>query len=73
MLSLDYIAVCDILYVCVCACVCCDTGEGDAFCDGQHIPVQAGDCIVFPPGSLHGLDNNTDRKLYALQVSVRMA
>ncbi len=28
----------------------------------------AGDCIVFPPGTLHGLDNNTNRKLYALQV-----
>ena len=26
-----------------------------------------GDVIVFPPGSRHGLDNNTGDKLYCLQ------
>ncbi|KAJ9507943.1 hypothetical protein QJQ45_021184 [Haematococcus lacustris] len=44
------------------------SGEGDAYCDGQHLPVRAGDLVVFRPGSLHGLDNNTPNKLYALQM-----
>jgi len=46
-------------------------GKGDAWCDGHQIPVAAGDCIVFPPGTLHGLDNpSTKEKLYTLQMMV---
>jgi len=43
-------------------------GEGDAYCDGHTIPVSVGDVIVFPPGTLHALDNNTGSKLYTLQM-----
>eukprot|EP00898_Chlorokybus_atmophyticus_P003926 jgi/Chlat1/4534/Chrsp29S04455 len=33
------------------------SGEGVAACDGHTFSVGAGDAIVFPPKSLHGLDN----------------
>ena len=29
-------------------------GEGEGFCDGQTFPVKPGDCVTFPPKSLHG-------------------
>lgn len=43
-------------------------GEGVAFCNGQRFTVRAGDCVVFPPRAIHGIDNKTDSKLYCLQV-----
>ncbi len=43
-------------------------GTGDAYADGHHVRVGPGDIINFPPGSKHGLDNNTDDKLYCLQL-----
>ena len=43
-------------------------GTGDAYSDGVHTSVNPGDVIVFPPGSRHGLDNNTAEKLYCLQL-----
>ena len=32
-------------------------GEGTMELDGDMEPVRAGDCIVIPPGAVHGLDN----------------
>ncbi|EFJ49623.1 hypothetical protein VOLCADRAFT_35798, partial [Volvox carteri f. nagariensis] len=44
-------------------------GEGVAFCNGQRFPVRAGDCVVFPPRAVHGIDNtSTGSKLYCLQL-----
>ncbi|KAG2427949.1 hypothetical protein HXX76_011936 [Chlamydomonas incerta] len=43
-------------------------GEGVAFCNGQRFTVRAGDVVVFPPRAVHGIDNNTDDKLYCLQL-----
>ena len=38
-------------------------GFGDAYSDGVHTSVSPGNVIIFPPGSRHGLDNNTGEKL----------
>lgn len=46
----------------------CLSGEGDGYADGEHIKLRPGDLVVFPPGVEHGLDNNTSRKLYCLQM-----
>ncbi|GAX76355.1 hypothetical protein CEUSTIGMA_g3801.t1 [Chlamydomonas eustigma] len=44
-------------------------GSGDAYSDGHHFRVKPGDVAVFPPGSKHGLDNNSSQeKLYCLQL-----
>lgn len=42
------------------------SGNGTAFCDGSSFPLGAGDCVVFPPGSVHGV--NTDEKMYCLEL-----
>ncbi len=42
------------------------TGEGEGFCDGQRFPVTAGDLVVFPPRSTHGIDVASSGRLYAL-------
>ncbi|GFR47569.1 hypothetical protein Agub_g9295 [Astrephomene gubernaculifera] len=44
------------------------SGEGVAHCNGQHFSVRAGDCVVFPPLAIHGLDNPTGTRLYCLQL-----
>ncbi|KXZ49198.1 hypothetical protein GPECTOR_22g788 [Gonium pectorale] len=43
-------------------------GEGVAVCNGQRFTVRAGDCVVFPPRAVHGIDNDTGHKLYCLQL-----
>jgi quercetin dioxygenase-like cupin family protein len=43
-------------------------GSGEAVCDGHRFNVSAGQVLVFPPGSKHGLDNLTSEKLYCLQL-----
>lgn len=43
-------------------------GEGTALCNGRSWPVSAGDCLVFPPTSIHGIDNRGDGRLYCLQL-----
>ncbi|KAG2495121.1 hypothetical protein HYH03_006731 [Edaphochlamys debaryana] len=43
-------------------------GEGVAYCNGQRFTVTAGDCVVFPPMAVHGIDNKSDAKLYCLQL-----
>jgi mannose-6-phosphate isomerase-like protein (cupin superfamily) len=42
------------------------SGRGTAFCDGTQFPIVPGDCIVFPPGVVHGV--NADEKLYCLEL-----
>ncbi len=32
-------------------------GEGQGFAGGKRFPLRAGDCAVFPPGVVHGIDN----------------
>ncbi len=41
-------------------------GEGEGFCDGGRFPLAAGDVVVFPPRSLHGIDVGPAGRLYAL-------
>ncbi|GIL75171.1 hypothetical protein Vretimale_7864 [Volvox reticuliferus] len=44
-------------------------GEGIAFCNGKRFPVRPGDCVVFPPRAVHGIDNISSKsKLYCLQL-----
>ncbi|MEW5313586.1 MAG: hypothetical protein WDW38_005143 [Sanguina aurantia] len=43
-------------------------GEGTALCNGESWPVSAGDCLVFPPTSVHGIDNRGAGRLYCLQL-----
>lgn len=44
------------------------SGEGQAFCNGHHFPVGAGDIVVFPPTTLHGIDNGPFSKMYCLEM-----
>lgn len=44
------------------------SGSGVAFCDDQRFEVSAGDTIVFPPKSVHGIDNSDDSKMYLLEL-----
>ena len=44
------------------------SGQAEAWCDGQHLHASPGDCLVFPPGCMHGLDNNSDSRVYCLQL-----
>jgi len=43
-------------------------GDGIGFCDGDSFPVAAGDVVVFPPTSLHGIDNGPNTKMYCLEL-----
>lgn len=43
-------------------------GSGEAVCNGHRFNVSAGQVLVFPPGSKHGLDNLSQDKLYCLQL-----
>ena len=43
-------------------------GDGIGLCDGETFPVTAGDVVVFPPTSLHGIDNGDDSKMYCLEL-----
>mmetsp|Transcript_35857 Transcript_35857/g.90118 ORF Transcript_35857/g.90118 Transcript_35857/m.90118 type:complete len:484 (+) Transcript_35857:258-1709(+) len=44
------------------------SGSGVAFCDGRRFEVNAGDTIVFPPTSVHGIDNGCGSKMYLLEL-----
>eukprot|EP00192_Tetraselmis_astigmatica_P003935 CAMPEP_0117692372 /NCGR_PEP_ID=MMETSP0804-20121206/26292_1 /TAXON_ID=1074897 /ORGANISM="Tetraselmis astigmatica, Strain CCMP880" /LENGTH=463 /DNA_ID=CAMNT_0005505815 /DNA_START=249 /DNA_END=1638 /DNA_ORIENTATION=+ len=44
------------------------SGSGEAFCNSERFPVCAGDTIVLPPGSLHGIDNGPHQKMYLLEL-----
>ncbi|KAK9843682.1 hypothetical protein WJX81_002112 [Elliptochloris bilobata] len=43
-------------------------GEGEGFCDGSRFPLKAGDVVVFPPRSTHGIDVAPSGRLYALEL-----
>ena len=43
-------------------------GDGTGFCDDETFPVTAGDVVVFPPTSLHGIDNGLHSKMYCLEL-----
>ena len=43
-------------------------GEGEGFCDSERFSVKAGDVVVFPPTSLHGIDNGPTSKMYCLEL-----
>ena len=43
-------------------------GEGEGFCDDERFAVKAGDVVVFPPTSLHGIDNGPTSKMYCLEL-----
>ena len=44
------------------------SGDGTGFCDNERFPVTAGDVVVFPPTSLHGIDNSEGSKMYCLEL-----
>ena len=43
-------------------------GQGEGFCDGHRFPVRAGDVVVFPPQSVHGIDVSEDARMYCLEL-----
>lgn len=43
-------------------------GQGEGFCNGERFPVRAGDVVVFPPQSLHGIDVSEDSRMYCLEL-----
>ena len=46
-------------------------GEGVGRCNGAEFPLAAGDVCVFPPGSVHGIDNlDPSGRLYCLEFMV---
>ena len=47
--------------------LCLAAGEGTGFCDGHRFPVQAGEVVIFPPTSLHGIDNGPGGRMYCLE------
>jgi mannose-6-phosphate isomerase-like protein (cupin superfamily) len=42
------------------------SGSGIASCDGESVPVCAGDFLILPAGSLHFIKNTGSERLYAL-------
>lgn len=43
-------------------------GQGEGFCGEQRFQVRAGDVVVFPPQSLHGIDVSEDARMYCLEL-----
>lgn len=41
-------------------------GSGTACCNESVLPIAAGDCVVFPPGTVHGV--NASEKLYCIEL-----
>lgn len=41
-------------------------GSGTACCNESVFPIAAGDCVVFPPGTVHGV--NASEKLYCIEL-----
>jgi mannose-6-phosphate isomerase-like protein (cupin superfamily) len=46
-------------------------GEGVAFCDGEAVPVRAGDTLLLPAGTMHRIENTGPGRLYALVTMAR--
>ena len=38
-------------------------GEGEFYVDGEYEKVTSGDAIYVPPGSIHGMNNKSNRKI----------
>ncbi len=45
-------------------------GEGLATCDGNTVPISAGDSLLVPPTGIHQLRNTGSGRLYALCIMV---
>jgi mannose-6-phosphate isomerase-like protein (cupin superfamily) len=45
-------------------------GEGASICDGERIPMKAGDSFLVRPGNDHVVENTGTEKLYCLTVMV---
>ncbi|KAI3436670.1 hypothetical protein D9Q98_006086 [Chlorella vulgaris] len=45
-------------------------GQGTAFCGSERFPVTAGDVVVFCPGAIHGIDNDSSSRMYCLELMV---
>ena len=43
-------------------------GDGESFCNHHRQPVKAGDVVVFPPGSVHGIDNGPASRMYCIEL-----
>ncbi|KAK9785970.1 hypothetical protein WJX73_010086 [Symbiochloris irregularis] len=43
-------------------------GQGEGFCNGRRFPLSAGDVVVFPPQSVHGIDNSDTGRMYCLEL-----
>ena len=43
-------------------------GQGEGFCGDDRFPVRAGDVVVFPPQSVHGIDVSEDARMYCLEL-----
>ena len=43
-------------------------GEGESFCGPHRQLVKAGDVVVFPPGSVHGIDNGPASRMYCIEL-----
>eukprot|EP01025_Chloroclados_australasicus_P052451 TRINITY_DN6116_c0_g1_i3.p1 TRINITY_DN6116_c0_g1~~TRINITY_DN6116_c0_g1_i3.p1 ORF type:complete len:444 (-),score=45.06 TRINITY_DN6116_c0_g1_i3:456-1787(-) len=44
------------------------SGQGTGFCNGKRFDVKEGDVVVFPPTSVHGIDNGDSKKMYCLEM-----
>jgi hypothetical protein len=44
------------------------SGSGEGFCGGERFPLRPGDVVAFRPGTLHGIDNGQESKMYCLEV-----
>ena len=43
-------------------------GQGEGFCGNDRFPVRAGDVVVFPPQSVHGINVSEDARMYCLEL-----
>lgn len=43
-------------------------GDGESFCNDHRQPIKAGDVVVFPPGSVHGIDNGPASRMYCIEL-----
>ena len=43
-------------------------GQGEGFCGDDRFPVRAGDIVMFPPRSVHGIDVSEDARMYCLEL-----
>lgn len=44
------------------------SGHGHGFCNTERFPVGPGDIVAFHPGSVHGIDNGQEQRMYCIEV-----